>query len=87
MSKLNLEAHMTIQTLTRQKLAHCEIARILGVTEGAVRYQLKRMETGAVDGRSAQPMRAASIAAAIALWREERTDSPLNLAWRCTSGC
>jgi transposase len=80
MSKLNLEARMTIQTLARQKLSHCEIARLLGVTEGAVRHQLKRMEAGAVDGRSAQPLRAATVAEAIALWREQSADLPLNLA-------
>jgi IS30 family transposase len=52
MSKLNLEARMTIQTLVRQQLAQREIARLLGVTEGAVRYQIRRMTEGKVDGRS-----------------------------------
>src|SRR5512138_2103853 len=80
MSKLNLEARMTIQTLARQHLAQREIARLLGITEGAVRYQLRRMAAGAVDGRSAQPMRAEAVTEAIALWREQNSDLALNLA-------
>lgn len=80
MSRLNLEARMTIQTLARQQVAQREIARLLGVTEGAVRYQIRRMEAGAVDGRSAQPMRADSVSEAIAHWREQNAGLALNLA-------
>ena len=79
MSKLNLEARMTIQTLVRQQLAQREIARLLGVTEGAVRYQIRRMTEGKVDGRSNQPMRADAVGEAIAHWREQNADAPLNL--------
>jgi IS30 family transposase len=43
MSKLDLEARMTIRTWAAQGVSHCEIARLLGVTEGAVRYQARRM--------------------------------------------
>ncbi len=54
MSKLDLEARMTIKTLASKEVSHSEIARMLGVTEGAVRYQVRRMQAGAVDGRSRQ---------------------------------
>lgn len=49
MSKLNQEALMTIQTLVGRQVSHCEIARLLGITEGAVRYRIRRMRIGAVD--------------------------------------
>lgn len=37
MSKLNLEARMTIQTLAERQVAVREIARLLAVSEGTVR--------------------------------------------------
>lgn len=80
MGKLNLEACMTIQTLARQQVAQREIARLLGVSEGAVRYQIKRMAAGAVDGRSTQSMRAEAVTEAIAHWREQHDGHALNLA-------
>ena len=80
MAKLKLEDRMTIQTLARKHVPHCEIARLLGVSEGAVRYQLKRMGAGTVEGRSRQEMRAASVGAAIEHWREQHAEGPLNLA-------
>jgi IS30 family transposase len=49
MSKLDLEARMTIKTLVSKGVSHSEIARMLGVTEGAVRYQVKRIQAAAVD--------------------------------------
>jgi transposase len=80
MSKLKLEDRMTIQTLARKHVSHCEIARLLGITEGAVRYQIKRMDVGAVDGRSRQEMRAAKVGEAIAHWREQHVERAFNLA-------
>jgi transposase len=80
MSKLNLEACMTIQTLARQEVAQREIARLLGVTEGAVRYRIRRMTEAAIDGRRAQPLRAQAVGEAIAHWREQYSGSALNLA-------
>jgi len=50
--KLDLEARVTIHRLHRQGLGNQGIASILGVTEGAVRYHVRRRETGASDGRS-----------------------------------
>jgi len=59
MSKLGQEARVTIKTLLAKGVSHCEVARLLEVTEGAVRYQAKRMSTGAVDGRTRQVSKAA----------------------------
>jgi transposase len=80
MSKLDLEARMTIKTLAAKGVSHCEIARMLGVTEGAVRYQVKRMQAGAVDGRTHQEPRATAVAEAIEHWRGQQGDRAVNLA-------
>jgi IS30 family transposase len=71
MSKLDLEALMTIKTLARQRVAQREIARMLGISEGTVRYQIRRMAAEVGDGRSAQPMRAESVAEADAHCHEQ----------------
>lgn len=71
---------MTIKTLTHQGMSHCQIARLLGVTEGAVRYQVKRMQTAAVDGRTRQAPKAAAVAEAIEHWRLQQADTAVNLA-------
>jgi hypothetical protein len=80
MSKLDLESRMTIKALLGKGVAACEVARLLGVTEGAVRYHVRRMQAGATDGRSAQPMKAESMAEAIDHWREQQGEGGLNLA-------
>lgn len=41
------------------------MARILGVTEGTVRYYRARREAGATDGRAKQTLRAAAYHAVI----------------------
>jgi len=79
MSKLNQEALMTIQTLASRQVSHCEIARLLGITEGAVRYRIKRMEADAVDGRARQQPIASAVAEAIEHWREHHAGDALNL--------
>ena len=53
---------MTIKTLAAKGVSQSEIARMLGVTEGAVRYQVKRMQADAVDGRSRHPPRPTACA-------------------------
>lgn len=52
MAKLGREQVVTIQVLDRQGQSHCQTARLLGVTEGAVRYHLRRAAAKAVDGRA-----------------------------------
>jgi transposase len=80
MGKLKLEARMTIQSLTRRHVSKREIARLLGVSEGAVRYQVLRMESGLADGRSGQRQRAEAVSEAIAHWREHNAGLALNMA-------
>jgi hypothetical protein len=43
---------MTIRTLVARGATRSAIARLLGVREGTVCYQVKRMASGATDGRS-----------------------------------
>jgi transposase len=80
MRRLDLEARMTIRTLAGKGVSHCEIARLLGVTEGAVRYQARRMQVAAVDGRTLQVPKAAAVAEAIDHWRAQQGDGAMNLA-------
>ena len=58
------EVRMTIKTLAGRQVPNREIARQLDMTEGNVRYHLRRMATGAVDGRTRQRHRAADLAEA-----------------------
>ncbi len=80
MGRLDPEARMTIKTLAARGASNSQMARLLGVTEGAVRYHVERMQTGALDGRSRQEPKAAVVAAAIAHWRQMQDDGPINLA-------
>lgn len=51
MAKLTREQIVTIQVLHERHQSQSETARILGVSEGAVRYHLRRAREGATDGR------------------------------------
>jgi hypothetical protein len=55
------------------------VARLLGVSEGAVRYHLVRMAAGAVDGRGSKPFKVTRVAGAIEDWREAQAGA-INLA-------
>jgi len=68
---------MTIKTLNT-KTTKSAIARLLDVTEGAVRYHVRRMAADAVDGRTKQTFKAEAFAEAIEFWRSQHT-GPLNL--------
>ena len=61
-------------------LSQSAVARLLGVTEGTVRYHRKRGTVGAVDGRSKQDLKAAAHAEAIAHWRDQQEEGRVNLA-------
>ena len=80
MNRLNPEARMTIKTLAARGATNSHIARLLGVTEGAVRHHVARLQTGALDGRSRQEPKAACVAAAIDHWRQMQDEGPINLA-------
>jgi transposase len=78
--RLRVEEVVTIRVLAEKGESHCQIARTLGVSEGAVRYQLRRV--GVEDGRRRQPRRAEALAAVIAAWMEAtecRGSRPVNL--------
>jgi transposase len=70
--RLTEEEVVTIRVLAEKGQNHCQIARTVGVSEGTVRYHLRRAAEGAVDGRSQRLFEAESMAAAIAAWHEER---------------
>ncbi len=55
---------MTIKTPVSRGASNVAVARLLGVTEGAVRYHLGRMATGAMDGRSTKAFKATAVAEA-----------------------
>ena len=80
MGRLDSEARMTIKALAGRGTTRSEIARLLGVTEGAVRHHLRRMAAGSADGRSLRPQRAESQAAAIEHWRSQQGEGGVNLA-------
>jgi transposase len=67
-TKLDKRCRMTIATLKEKGVLNTEIARMLSVTESAVRYHLERAATGAVDGRSLQRPKAASWGEVIGDW-------------------
>ena len=67
-SKLDLEARMSIKKLTEHGVANTEVAAILGVTEGAVRYHRRRQVAAATDGRSRQECKASAHHEAIVFW-------------------
>src|SRR3712207_5061268 len=54
MGRLDPEARMTIRALSSRGATRSEVARLLGVTKGAVRYHFRRMASGTADGRSRQ---------------------------------
>jgi len=70
--RLSWEEIVTIQVLSEKKQNHCEIARTLGVTEGTVRYHLRRSSQEAEDGRKNQEFRAVGMSEVIAAWHAER---------------
>lgn len=53
MARLSREDRMTIQSLAHHGQSNRAVARLLGVSEGAVRYHRRRAE-GAADGRGEQ---------------------------------
>lgn len=66
-SRLRREEVVTIEVLDEKGEPKREIARTLGVSEGTVRYHLRRKAAGAVDGR-AKPFAAEAFAGPISSW-------------------
>jgi transposase len=80
MGCLDSEALTAMSVLLKQGQTQSAVARLLGVTEGAVRYHRRRRAEGAVDGRSRQVAKAAGHAEAIAQWRGACGDGAVNIA-------
>lgn len=72
---------MAMTALTERSCTNREVARLLEVTEGTVRYHRRRAASGAVDGRSLKPKLAAGFRSHIEAYLEARElDSPENVA-------
>ena len=56
--RLRPEEIVAMEVLQEKEVAKRAIARTLEVTEGAVRYHLRRRAVGAVDGRGEKPFKA-----------------------------
>ena len=83
MGKLDREARMTINHLRSRGLSQSAIARLLGVTEGAVRYHAQRQRDSAIDGRTRQVHLASEWDSHITTWLESlQKDDPINLEWK-----
>ena len=73
-ARLSPEEIMTIEVLLNKGVPGRQVARELGVTEGAVRYHKRRRESGAVDGRRDKEFAAVALEPVIAEYCE-RTGS------------
>lgn len=71
---------MAIKVLKERGSSASSIARTLGVTEGAVRYHLRRQAAGAADGRAGKEHKAARWHAAIVTWLTARAGDAVSLA-------
>ena len=71
---------MAIQVLKERGSSASSISRTFGVTEGAVRYHLRRQAARAVDGRGGKPHKAARWHEAIATWLAARAGDAVSLA-------
>lgn len=80
MGRLGIEGRTAMAVLLELGHSQSAVARLLGVSEGAVRYHRKRWSAGAGDGRSKQELKAAAHAEAIAHWRAQQADGRVNLA-------
>ena len=80
-SRLSREEKVTIEVLAEKGQNHCQIARTLGVTEGTVRYHLRRVGEGRQDGRRNKPFQVQAWAEVIEHWVEGHQGStrPMNV--------
>jgi transposase len=73
---LRREEVVTLRVLAEKGKTKTEIGRTLGVTEGTVRYHLRRAEQGATDGRKDRPHKAEQVAGVIEAWYEMNKNEP-----------
>jgi transposase len=76
LAKLTREQIVTIEVLHQRGQSASQAARILGVTEGAVRYHLRRARDGAIDGRQ-KPSRIEQLGLAevVAHWWQAQAEA------------
>lgn len=74
--RLRPEEIVTIEVLKEKGAAKRAIARTLGVTEGAVRYHLRRRAEGAGDGRRQKLFKATAVGELIESWMKGRAEEP-----------
>lgn len=72
--KLRSEEIVTLGVMKDKGVSNCQIARTLGVTEGNVRYHVRRAAAGATDGRKNKPFKAAAHRDAIDEWFRDPQD-------------
>ena len=72
------EEIVTLIILNEKGQPNAQIARTLGVTEGAVRYHLRRARAGATDGRRGKPHKAGPLAHVIDHWLRDGRPAPDN---------
>src|SRR4051812_39246688 len=73
---LSPEELVTLITLSQKGQPNAQIARTLGVTEGAVRYHLRRARAGATDGRRGKLHKAGPLAHVIDHWVRDGRPAP-----------
>lgn len=74
--KLSKEDVVTIQQLSKHEHSGRQIAALLGVCEGTVRYHLRRRAEGATDGRAEQKQLAQGWGEQIRHYVKSRTEKP-----------
>lgn len=72
--RLSTEEVDCIMKAKKLELSNCEIARRLGVTEGAVRYRLKQASLSPMDGRKNKPSELDRFMPYIKLWIDDYKD-------------
>lgn len=79
--RLRKEEIVTIEVLAGRRESGRSIARRLGVSEGTVRYHLRRQAEEVADRCKDRPFLAATLAEVIAGWFAERRDAkrPVNV--------
>ena len=76
MAKLSTEQIVTIQVLQERGQSQRQVAQILGVSEGAVRYHLRRAREGAADGRQKlSRIEQLGLSEAVAYWWQAQVET------------
>jgi len=72
--KIKLDEIEFIIKMKKLEYSNCEIARKLGVTEGTIRYRVKRHVSGKTDGRTQRASELDRYSSIIRQWEEEYRD-------------